>query len=404
MKRLILAGGIFLLCLNFLYAQEASQWRGPSRNGIYPATGLLRTWPEAGPALLWHYDELGPGHASAAVTTDRIFAAGVKNGIGQIFCFTLDGKLLWQVPYGDEWMESWPGVRSTPLVLDGRIYLLSGMGKLVCLKASDGTSLWSNDLVKDLGGVNIKWGYTENLAFDGNHLFVTVGGGKNNVVALDRNTGKLIWSCPGLGEASAYGSPALIRLPGRTLLVTQTENHILGIDAGNGALLWNVGQTNTYSVHANTPLYHDGMLFVSSGYGRGGIMLQLSLDGSSVKELWRNASMDNRMGGFVLLNGRLYGSDDSGKGWYCLDWKTGRELGSEKITGKGTIISADGLLYCYSDKGEMVLAAPGDNGFTRLGGFKVPYGSDQHWAHPVIAGGRLYIRHGTSLMVYAISK
>ncbi len=404
MQKHVLLAGSLLLALMSLQAQETAQWRGPQRDGTYPETGLMKTWPAEGPRLLWHYDELGPGHASAAVTSDRIYTAGVKNGIGQIFCFSPEGKLLWHVPYGEEWMESWPGVRSTPLVLGGRLYLLSGYGKLVCRKADDGAFVWSVDVTKDLDGVNIKWGYTENLAFDGDKIFCTVGGAKHNVVAFDRHTGKLIWSTRGMGEASAYCSPAVVRLPGRTLLVTQTENHILGLDAANGTLLWSHEQANQYSVHANTPLFRDGRLFVSSGYGRGGVMLQLSPDGKTVKELWRNASMDNRMGGYVLLNGKLYGSDDSNKWWYSLDWRSGRELGSQKLTGKGNIISADGLLYCYSEKGEVVLAAPADTGFTRLGGFKVPYGADQHWAHPVVAGGRLYIRHGTSLMVYDISR
>ncbi len=404
MKKTIFFLGMYFISMGFLWSQETAQWRGPSRDGIYPETGLLRIWPEAGPALLWHYDELGPGHASAAVAGDRIYTAGTINGIGNIFCFSMDGKLLWKVPYGEEWTESWPGVRSTPLVSDGKIYILSGYGKLVCRNASDGAFVWSVDVTKDFDGRNIKWGYTENLLIDGNKLFCTVGGITHNVVAVDKNTGKLLWTSKGKGEASAYCSPALVKLAGRNILVTQTENHILGLDAATGSLLWSHEQTNKYSVHANTPLFHDGMLFVSSGYGTGGVMLQLAPDGGSVKELWRNASMDNRMGGYVLLNGKLYGSDDSNKAWYCLDWKTGKELGSGQPTGRGTVISADGMLYCYSDKGDFALVLPGNDGLTRVSNFKIPYGADQHWAHPVIVQGKLYVRHGTSLMVFDIRK
>lgn len=404
MKKIIVLAGMCLISLNILLAQELSQWRGPNRDGIYPETGLLRIWPEAGPALLWHYEGLGPGHASAAIANNRIYTAGVINNIGYIFCFSLDGKLLWDIPYGEEWVESWPGVRSTPLVADGKIYLLSGFGKLVCRKADDGAFIWAADVTKDYDGTNIKWGYTENMVIEGNKIFCTVGGVKNNVIALDKNTGKLIWNCSGKGEASAYCSPAIVKFPARTILVTQTESHILGIDIANGNLLWSHPQTNKYSVHANTPLYQDGMLFISSGYGTGGVMLQISPDGSSVKELWRNALMDNRMGGYVLLNGRLYGSDDSNKAWYCLDWKTGKTLGSSQPTGRGTIISADGMLYCYSDKGEIALALPGTDSLTKVSSFKVPYGADQHWAHPVVDNGKLYVRHGTSLMVYNIKK
>ena len=404
MKKIFVFSGMLLMSITSLFSQEQAQWRGPNRDGIYPETGLLRIWPEAGPQLLWHYDELGPGHASAAVAGDRIYTAGVINKIGHIFCFSMDGKMIWNLPYGEEWTESWPGVRSTPLVQDGKIYLLSGFGKLLCRKADDGAFIWSMDVTKDFDGRNIKWGYTENLLIDGNKIFCTVGGAKNNVVALDKNTGKLIWSSPGLGEASAYCSPAIVKLPARTLIVTQTEKHILGIDASSGTLLWSHEQTNQWSVHANTPLFHDGLLFCSSGYGTGGVMLELAPDGSTVKELWRNPSMDNRMGGYVLLNGKIYGSDDSNKAWYVLDWKTGKTLGTSRPTGRGTVISADGMLYCYSDKGEMALALPGNDSITRVSSFKIPYGADQHWAHPVVVNGKLVVRHGSSIMVYNVKK
>ena len=395
---------LLILATFALQAQETAQWRGPARDGIYPGTGLMHVWPAEGPPLLWHYDELGPGHASAAVAGNRIYTAGVIENIGYIFCFDPQGKLLWKIPYGEEWMESWPGVRSTPLITGGKLYMFSGMGKLFCRNASDGSFVWSVDVIKEYGGVNLRWGYTENLAFDGNKIFCTVGGPVHNVIALDRLTGKLIWSCKGRGETSAYCSPAVVKLPSRTVLVTQTTDHILGIDAANGTLLWSHPQPNRYSVHANTAIYHDGMLFTSSGYGQGGVMLRLSADGSGISEVWRNTSMDNRMGGYVLMNGRLYGSDDSNKSWFCLDWKTGKELGAVAVTGRGTVIGADGMLYCYSDKGEMALVLPNANGMTKVSGFKVPFGTDQHWAHPVIHDGRLYIRHGTSLMVYKITK
>jgi outer membrane protein assembly factor BamB len=400
MKRLLIVVILWCLIADYLMAQELIQWRGPNRDGIYNETGLLKTWPETGPPLIWHFDSLGTGHASAAVTSDRIYTAGILEGIGYLFCFDLTGKLIWKVPYGEEWTESWPGVRSTPVIFNGKIYQYSSFGKLVCRNAATGAFIWSVDVLKDYQGPNIKWGVTENLLIDGNKVFCTVGGTEANVIALDLNTGKLIWKSSGKGETSAYGSPALIKFPKRQILVTQTASSILGIDAANGKLLWSHDQPNKYSVHANTPLFHEGYLYCVSGYGKGGVMLKVSDDGSSVQEMWRNTEIDNRMGGFVLINGKIYGSDDSGKAWYCLDWKTGANLYSEKITGRGNIISADGLLYLYGDNGEVVLAQPLANSFKKISGFKVPYGADQHWAHLVIAHGRLFVRHGNSLMVY----
>lgn len=385
-------------------SQEASQWRGMNRDGIYNEKGLMRSWPAEGPKLLWHYDNLGDGHASAAVVShEKIYTAGATDGKGSIFAFTLDGKLAWSTPYGDEWAESYPGTRSTPLVNEGKVYLMSGFGKIVCLSAENGSLIWSVDIMKDYDARNIVWGVTENLLIDGEKLFCTAGGEKNNVIALNKNTGKLIWSCTGNGEISAYCSPLLISLPARKIVVTMTEKSILGIDAGSGKKLWSFEQVNMYAVHANTPLYSDGYLYCVSGYGYGGVMLRLSADGTSVEKVWKNSTLDSRMGGVVLLNGKIYGIGDKIKGLHCLDWKTGEEVAYDKMNNRfGSIISAEGMLYTYDESGEVALIEPTLTGFNKKGGFKVPYGGAQHWAHPVIENGRLYVRHGNSLMVYDI--
>jgi outer membrane protein assembly factor BamB len=182
-----------------------------------------------------------------------------------------------------------------------------------------------------------------------------------------------------------------------------TEKSILGLDAETGTKLWSYEQINMYAVHANTPLYHEGFLYCVSGYGYGGVMLKLSPDGSSVEKVWKKTVLDSRMGGMVLLDGKIYGLGDKVKGLHCLDWKTGEEIAVDKMNGKfGSIISAEGLLYTYDETGEVALIEPTKDGFKKLSGFKVPFGSDQHWAHPVIADGKLFIRHGNSLMVYDI--
>lgn len=404
MKQLIILLTLVSLITYSSLAQEIAQWRGPTRDGIYPATGLLKSWPATGPALLWHFDELGEGHSSAAVTSDRIYTTGMINGIGYLYSFDLAGKLLWKIPYGEEWTESWPGVRSTPLVYGGKIYLISGFGKLVCRNADNGDLMWTIDALKDFSAPNIKWGITENLLIDGNKLFCTPGGPEANVVAIDRLTGKVIWRCKAMGEESAYCSPTLINHNNRKIFVTQTANSIIGIDAETGKFLWSQNQPNKYSVHANTPIYFAGSVYTTSGYGQGGVQIKLSADGNSITETWRNQSLDHRMGGFVLINGLIYGSDDSNKAWFAVDWKTGKDVYSEKITGRGNIIAADGLLYLYSDNGEMVLAQPTSTGFTKISSFKVPFGTSQHWAHQVIKDGKLYIRHGNSLMVYSVKQ
>ncbi|RLD61015.1 MAG: hypothetical protein DRI95_14705, partial [Bacteroidetes bacterium] len=393
---------IFLIFSSFIYAQEASQWRGENRDGIYNETGLLKKWPTSGPKLLWHYDKLGDGHASASVTKNRIYTSGTSGENGFVIAFDYQGKTLWKTIYAQEWLESYEGVRTTPLIHKDKLYIMSGYGNVVCMNAQSGEIIWKVDLFKDYDGRNIVWGVTENLLIDGEKLICTPGGITANVIALNKNTGKLIWKSRGNGEKSAYCSPALINHGNKKIIVTQTEKHILGIDAANGKLLWKHPQTNRYSVHANTPLYSNGYLYCVSGYGKGGVQLKISDDGNSVKEMWRNSSLDTRMGGVILIGNQLFGSGDYSRKWVCLDWKTGKELFTSKILKNGNLIYADGMLYCYDQAGYVALVEPKNASYNLISKFKVPYGYKQHWAHLVIHNKKLYVRHGTSLMVYYI--
>jgi len=395
----------FVLLISFpftLFAQETAQWRGKNRDGKYNETGLLKSWPENGPTMLWHFDGLGDGHASAAVTSEKVYTTGTLDDKGYVFAFSHEGNLIWKSEIGKAWMESWDGVRTTPLIIGEKLYIMSAYGKLVCMNSKSGETIWTVDLFKEHNGRNIRWGVTENLLVDGDKLFVTTGGVQSNVIAIDRNTGNLIWMCAGNGEKSAYNSPALIEHNNRKILVTMTENSVLGIDPSNGKLLWSHEHTNEWSVHPNTPLYHNGFIYYVSGYGSGGGLLKLSNDGNIVSKVWTNSSLDNQMGGVIYLDGRLYGAGQNSRKLICLDWETGEELFSTKEFQKGNTIYADGLLYCYDERGKVGLVKPEESSFNVISEFKVPYGADQHWAHLVIHNKRLYVRHGTSLMVYDI--
>jgi len=209
-KKIINAVILILPCIN-IYSQDVAQWRGPDRNGIYDEKGLLRKWPENGPKLLWHYDGLGEGHTSAAVTTEGVFTTGMIDRKGYVFAFDHSGRLLWRSEYGPEWDLNYEGTRSTPHVVGKRLYLMSGQGKLVCMDCSDGKIIWSVDLVKEYGARNINYGMAENLLSDGNILYCSPGGINTGMIALDRNTGKLIWKCRINGERSAYCSPIIIK-------------------------------------------------------------------------------------------------------------------------------------------------------------------------------------------------
>ncbi len=384
-------------------AQDVAQWRGPNRNGIYNESGVLRKWPDAGPRLLWHYDELGDGHTSAAVTGSGVYTSGMINGNGFVFAFDQSGKLLWKKEYGKEWAENWNGTRSTPLVVDDKLYVLSSYWKLVCMNTSNGQTIWSADLQKDYGAKDNEWGISENLLHDGNVIYCTPGGSGASLVALDRNTGKMIWKSKGNGNKSAYCSPVMITVQKRKIIITMMENAICAFEASTGKLLWQYEHINDTGVHPNVPVYLNGYLYCTSGYGKGGEMLKLSDDGNSVTEVWKNSELDSRTGGVVVLNGRIYGSGDRNRKIFCLDWQTGKQVFSTKEMAPATLIANDGLLYIYSESGKIFLAEPKADGFNILSSFAVPFGANPHWAHLVIKDRKLYVRHGTSLMVYDIS-
>jgi len=247
----------------------------------------------------------------------------------------------------------------------------------------------------------------ESLLVDGNRIICTPGGKRHNVVALDRFTGATIWMSEGNREPAAYCSPLLVNHHDTKLIVTMTSESIIGVDAETGESYWRVEQRQGNFIHANTPLYHDGKILCSSSSDKsdldGTVLLALSDDGKAVEIVWRNTDITNLMGGFILKDGFIYGSKYRSSEWYCLDWKTGAVQYTSKPFRNGVIIYADGLFYCYSEGGDLALVDANPKEFKVINSFKIPLGTNQHWAHPVIDDGKLYLRHGDALMVYDIS-
>lgn len=404
MKKLSTFTFIFIvLSISFSHAQEATQWRGNGSTGIYPARNLMAQWPADGPEIIWSVGDLGEGYSSPAFANGKIYMTGMVSGQGVLFVLDKSGKKVNQFDYGKEWETNYPGARSTATIVGTLAYLYSGMGNLACLDLESGKMKWTVDLISDLEGSNITWGVTESVVVDGNLVFCSPGGATNNVVALDRFTGKIKWSCAGLGEKSAYNTPLLIEMQGRKLLISMMASHILGIDAATGKLLWSYEQTNRWSVHANTPIYKDGSLFCFSGYGQGGVKLKLSADGSSASKEWFSTDYDSRMGGAVLIDGYIYGSGDNNREWMCVDWKTGETKYKSAAVGKGVVIASGDKLIGYSEKGDLFLAEANSSEFEIVSKAKVELGTAQHWAHPVIDDGVLYLRHGNTLIAYKVS-
>ncbi|MBN2011493.1 PQQ-binding-like beta-propeller repeat protein [candidate division KSB1 bacterium] len=393
-----------LLSFSFGHAAVSSQWRGFNRDGIYQETGLLKAWPADGPKQLWSTDGLGRGFSQPAVTNDRVFVTGEISGTGYLFAFDHTGKQIYKKAYGPEWTKSFPGVRTTPTVVDDQLYIVSAQGAVVCMKASDGSVLWSVDMVKTFGAQQPQWAFCESVLIDGEHAICTPGGSKVTLAALDRNTGKTIWTCNGNGDKPSYCSPILITRGGQRIIITMTQKSIIAVNADTGNLLWNQTHQTDWDVNPNSITYKDGMAYAVSGYGTGGQMLKLSADGSKIEQVWKSGDLDSQIGATILMNGYIYGSGMNNRGWKCVDWNTGKTLYTSDALGKGCVVAAEGMLYCYTEKGEVALAKPSPASFDVVSSFKIKQGSEQHWAHPVIKAGRMYIRHGNALMVFDVKK
>lgn len=382
-------------------AQNPTFWRGDA-TGIYNETNLLESWPETGPEIAWVFEGLGEGHSSPVFALGHIFVSTMIEKEGYIFILSPDGKEVKRYKYGEEFFESYPGTRSTPVVVDDWLYIYSGKGVIYAFEAMSGKLRWKKDMLSTTDGENIRWGVTETLVVDGDKIFCSPGGKTNNIVALNRKSGETIWVSPGKGDLSAYCTPLLLNLNSKKLLVNMMANHIIGLDANTGEMLWSFEQLNKYSIHANTPVFQDGILACTSGYGKGTVGLKLLNNGSSVQKAWFNENFDSRQGGVVSVNGFLYASGDKNREWRCIDIKTGEEKWQSTAVGKGVIISADNKLFMYSERGELAFADVSTTGLNVKGITNVEKGTAQHWAHPVINNGLLYIRHGDALIAYKI--
>ena len=392
----------WVLIFNSLHSQV--QWRN-DRTGVYNETGLLKSWPADGPELLWFYDGLGEGYSSVGIASDKLYVTGMSDGKGYLFVFDINGKLLNKILYGDEWTENYFGTRATPIINDGKIYLMSGTGNLICLDEQNPDIVhWKRNIFVDFDSNNIRWGFNESPLITGEKIIATPGGKRHNIVALNKHTGELIWSSPAKGDLSAYCSPLFISDQEIPLIVTMTAEHIVGLDASTGEMLWAVENKNKNSIHANTPVYANNMILCASA-DKSCTMLRLSAGGRKATIAWEIPELDNLIGALVKIGDYIYGSSsgyNAARNWYCVDWETGKIIYRDRQLAMGVSITADGMLYCYTDKGDMALVKPTPEKFDVISKFPITKGTDPHWAHPVIYKGALYVRHGDTLMAYKI--
>lgn len=390
------------------------QWQGPNRDNISTETGLAQQWPEEGPEMLWAVDcnSIGFGYSSPAITEGRIYITGIVDDQSVLTCLDIDGNQLWQSEYGPLWTRRFPSARCTPAVVNDSVYVISTMGYVGSFNADTGERNWLVNAHEQFEGQTPNWGYAESPLVLNDKVICTIGGNKALMVALDAKDGSVIWTTGANGDKSAFCSPVAFEWAGKTIIATMTANHIMGIEAQNGRVLFsypiaNYVEGRIRGTHPNTPIVNDGKIFVSSGYDMGAIQLKLSVDGTAVEQCWTNPEFDNHHGGIVLVGDKLYGANwlsNRQGNWICVDWETGQTVYEHTWGSKGSLTYAEGMLYCYEESSGMVgLVKANPSGFDVVSTFTVTLGEKEHWAHPVVCGKRLYIRHGKVLMAFDIA-
>jgi len=387
-------------------------WRGPGRTGIYNETGLLKKWPDGGPKLLWEAVNMGDGYSSVTVTDDAVYITGRKESSDILTALTLDGKKKWETVYGKAWMTNHTGSRCTPTYYNGNLFLISGSGDIVCVD-SNGKVKWSKNHYTLYESKPIMFGISESPLVVDNMVIASPGGKKASMVAFNINDGKVVWEAEPVDAEPQYVNPQLIEYAGKKMIVSVMGESIFAVNAKDGKIMWKVNYASVNAAtgrvmknHAITPQYKDGYILIANGYNWVALKLKLSADGNSVETVWENRSFDPQHGGVVLLGNNIYGTNHMSKPvdtWVCVDWNTGKTLWTQKWFSRGSIISADGMLYLFEEKsGHVALAKPNSTKLDIVSEFQITKGAGPFWAHPVISKGRLYIRHGDVLMVYAI--
>lgn len=392
------------LCSNLALAEaEWPQWRGPNRDGISQESGLLPAWPEGGPVRLWQVETEGEGYGSPVVAGGVLYVTGSagqgNERKGLLHALNpADGATRWTAEYGPVWHASFDRERCTPTVSGGRIYVVGSLGQVVCFKP-DGTLAWRVDTAAAFGGRNIRWGIAESPLVTNGLVISHPGGPDAALMAFDAATGAVRWRSTGFGERSAYCSPQVVTWGGRKIIVTQTEDSVAAIALEDGKLLWRHPHRNQHAVHPNTPVAPvENRLLVASGYGYGAELL--AVEEGQVKRLWLKPALENHFQGIILNQGAVYSCNSRGLQVY--DPLSGEIRQQLPAVGKAQITLTPVGLIAYNDKGQVMLVRIQPSALEIAGKFKVDFGSGEHWSTPVVAGGRLFVRHGAALAAYEL--
>jgi outer membrane protein assembly factor BamB len=390
-----------LACLflcTLAWGADWPQWRGIHRDGISPETDLMESWPKDGPPLAWRVDGLGEGYASSAVAGGRLFIQGQRGNEEFVLAFDAGaGKEMWRSPTGHPFRESRGyGPRSTPTVDGDRVYALAADGMLVCLEAATGKRLWGFNVVDHFRSRVPQWGISESPLVDHDRVIVTPGGPGAAVVALDKMTGKVLWQSQ--SDPAGYSSPVSFEVAGSPRVAVFTGDAAICLDLRTGQLLWRYGRVANHTANIATPIVHNGEIFFSSAYGTGCGLLKAD----NGNEVYFNRDMKNHYSTSVLVGDYLYGFSDSIL--TAMRFQTGSVAWRDRSVGKGSLIYADGHLYCIGEDGVIGLVEATPAGYREKSRFEIAKGAFPFWSQPVIANGKLYLRDQDRLFCYHIGR
>jgi outer membrane protein assembly factor BamB len=388
-------------------AGDWNQFRGPNRDNLSPETGLLASWPDQGPPEAWTAQGIGDGYSAISISNDRVYTMGNDGRDEKVICLNLEtGREIWSTSNGRAFQQNQgDGPRGTPAIVDGSVYSLGANGDLSCLDAQSGQQKWRKNILQEFGGENIHWGLSESVLVDGDKVICTPGGQRATMVALNRNTGNVIWtaSVPTSPKAS-YASPIAVDVGGVRQYVNYTHGGVVGVRASDGRVMWGHRESANGTANCSTPVFYDGNIFTASGYDTGGALFQLqSRNGQTVSQLgYSTREMKNHHGGMVVVDGYLYGSSDPGI-LKCIELRNNRVVWQDRSVGKGAVSYADGHLYVRSERGPVALVAATPDGYREKGRFDQPQRSGRpSWSHPVIANGKLFLRDMDNLLAFDI--
>lgn len=408
----VLAMFVCAVLSNSIRAEDWPSWRGPNRDDISSETGLLKEWPEGGPEKLWTSHDAGLGYSGFATSDGVLFTMGADGKADESNEFVIalkadTGEKIWQTNIGNYLDNGWGGgPRSTPTISGELLVAISGKGNVVCMSVKDGAEKWRTSLT-ELGGSVPNWGYCESALIDGDKVLVTPGGDQGTVACFNLQSGEKLWQSGDIKEKAHYSSIIAVDHFGKRQYIQLTETKVFGLDA-DGKLLWQHDFPGRVAV-IPTPIYKDGQVYVTAGYGAGCLLLNITGD-NKVEKIYDNKVMKNHHGGVLLLGDYLYGhSDDNGV--ICQNFSTGELVWSDKKKNgsKGAVAYADGMLYCLTEgDGECSLVQATEKEFKEVSKFKLDPQTTQRnpqgriWTHPVISNGRLYLRDQDVICCYKI--